>query len=138
MSHRGQLVRRTDGLIEQKIVKPDDTEYPAYATNVGFKNGIFSIAKLFLDASCTQQPFPFSGASHISQHAASAVYSKEKSSFGGLDWKTESKSIQTNFSTLMSSWISDASENQRNLIGYSVLGEDPKQGKIPCHTGFRH
>jgi len=65
---------------------------------------------------------------YINYLTASAIWSPERSSFNGLDWSKETSYIHTGFSTFMSQWMSNAAENQTNVIGAQILADlsDPR------------
>ncbi|KAK3373916.1 hypothetical protein B0T24DRAFT_679302 [Lasiosphaeria ovina] len=92
--------------ISRKVINKGDDEWKYYADKTGFKNDVFSIAQLYIDAS------------------TSAIYDLKRSTFNGLDWSKETAATQANFGTFMSQWMSVTSSGATNVIG-AILQGDP-------------
>ncbi|KAK4033353.1 hypothetical protein C8A01DRAFT_19680 [Parachaetomium inaequale] len=92
--------------ISRKIILKGDTDWQYYADKTGFKNDVFSIAQLYIDAS------------------TSAIYDLKRSTFNGVDWSQETAAIQANFGIFMSQWMSVTSSGATNIIG-AILQGDP-------------
>ncbi|KAK6517480.1 hypothetical protein TWF281_004132 [Arthrobotrys megalospora] len=99
-------------VIGSETYKKGDPEYDEHAAIVGFPDGTFSIAKLFIAASSL---------------SGSATFDPQKSNFGGIDWDNQPGELKDNFNTFMSKWINKASREKTNILGYSIIGNDPSQ-----------
>ncbi|KAF3148516.1 hypothetical protein TWF594_000927 [Orbilia oligospora] len=102
-------------VIGSETYKPGDSGYDEHAAKFskdGFPNGTFSIAKLFLAASSI---------------SGGATFDAKRSSFGGLDWDNQPGELKENFGMFISKWINTMSDKQENILGYSIVGNDPSQ-----------
>ncbi|KAF3223491.1 hypothetical protein TWF106_004883 [Orbilia oligospora] len=102
-------------VIGSETYKPGDPGYDEHAAKFskdGFPNGTFSIAKLFLAASSI---------------SGGATFDAKRSSFGGLDWDNQPGELKENFGMFISKWINTMSDKKENILGYSIVGNDPSQ-----------
>ncbi|RHZ67170.1 uncharacterized protein CDV56_109356 [Aspergillus thermomutatus] len=96
--------------ISRKIVTGNETEFDVYTTKTGLKDCVFSLAKLYLDATSIPDP-----------SIASTLPIPANSSYANVDWKNETTIVKSNFDTFMSRWVVDMGNAQKNVVGYSVL-----------------
>ncbi|KAI0392996.1 hypothetical protein F5Y17DRAFT_459335 [Xylariaceae sp. FL0594] len=92
--------------LASKVLSANDPKVAAYRSQQGFRDAVFELAQLYLDAS------PVGGGG----------FDASRSSFNGTVLPADTLE---NLKLFMSEWLISAEEQERNIIGYSLTKQKP-------------
>ncbi|KAK3680773.1 hypothetical protein B0T22DRAFT_445934 [Podospora appendiculata] len=94
--------------ISRVTAEKDGDKFKNNSAKTGLDNGsvFFSLAKFYLDAT------------------TSTLYIASLSKFGDVDWTKQPTVIRKNFKSFMSQWLTDMADDQKTVVGYSVVDAD--------------
>ncbi|KAL4902218.1 hypothetical protein BDW74DRAFT_181068 [Aspergillus multicolor] len=93
--------------IASKVLSRDDPKYAVYKSSEGFRDSVFELAQLYLDASDV---------------GAGGGFDAGKSYFGG---RTLAADTLNNLKSFASEWLNSADERKLNVIGWSLTRQEP-------------